>query len=365
LSALAGAGYIGKEYVKLDPTENMTEHNFTRNEIMTVIQAVAAENKAGNFSIQIKDEDVVIGIWEVGDDDPSVTLKGPNAVRVIARRDSSINGQIATFFAKIFGIDSVDISSKKAIAALGGLTSVGEGDLNCPFAVSEHVFPDKCESTISFSPTDSCASWHNFLDPINADNMEEKLIGLIEGNIYGDLSGNLSDGSKWLEDNFDINKDPDSLETPETNAGTEFYFQGGVISSLFNGGYLDTDYDTGSNPGNLGTVIDNEKKPAPILALFDYFRYRDNHLPDPEGIVSDPNLIWDALIPVYADTYPCSNPNSKLQIVGFAQIYVKQVNPPPSSNISVYLECEKRVIEGSGGGPVYGNLMGSIPNLVK
>jgi len=288
---------------------------------------------------------------------------GPDAVRVIARRDtSSAQGQITTFLARVFNIDAVNVVSEKAIAALTGPSYVNEGELKTPFGLSENQFPNDCTPVINFSPTtSSCAGWHNFFDPINASNMQKKLLGLIEGDTVcehcndcercNDGALTLTNGPTWLEANFNISKTPTPMETPATSTGDEFNFQGGTISSLFLGGYLGSDYN-----GNTGTVYGDDKHPAPMIALFDYFRYRDG---------DEDDSVWTATIPVYKDEDSCINPNTALEIVGFAKIVVFTADPPPLSSLQVHVDCNLIVIEGRGGGGAYGNLKGTIPNLVK
>jgi hypothetical protein len=352
-AALAGAGYLGSVYKDLAYSEQQNKI-FTKEEIAAVVNQVAQKNKASGENISILNKDIIIGRWDSKNRKISPeTLIAPDAVYVKARRDGSANLGISTFFAGIFGINTMNVNGE-ATAALTGPAWVEEGELKTPFGLSQNVFPNDCTDLISFSPTtESCAGWHNFFDPINASKMEDKLLGLIQGDSACKYCGDtLLNGPAWLEANFDLNKTPSSETTPLTSAGDEFNFQGGTISSLFNGGYLGNDYN-----GNTGTVYGNEKKPAPITALFDYFRYRDDDGDD---------SVWTATIPVYKDSPDgCINPNTSIEIVGFAKIVVISPDPPPSSNIQVHVDCNLSVIEGRGGGGEYGNLKGSIPNLVK
>jgi hypothetical protein len=132
----------------------------------------------------------------------------------------------------------------------------------------------------------------------------------------------------------------------------EFEFQGGTISSLFLGGYLGEDYD-----GNTGAINGNARRPAPMIALFDYYRYRDGDGDD---------LAWTATIPVYEDSEGgCENPNTSLTVVGFAEIVIYTTDPPPLSSLNVHVDCNLKAIDARGGGATYGNLRGTIPNLVK
>ena len=351
-SALAGAGYLGSIYAGLSYAEQQT-HEFSRSAIVGVVQQVAGKNQAAKMNISILDADVTIGIW--GGTSPlppmGAPIVGPDAVRVIARRDGNANGPITTFFAKIFGIDAVDVSAD-ATAALTGPAIVDEGELKVPFSPSENNFPNDCTNPITFSPTaESCAGWHNFLDPANASTMADKMLGLIQGDVQ-EYEGLVS-GPAWLEANFDMNKSPDPEITPEVGIGDEVEFQGGTVASLFLGGRLDTtlvDLDTG------GPIMGDEKHPAPFPALFDYFRRRDNDGDD---------SIWTSTVPVYEDDDLCENPSGAIPIVGFATIEIIMPNPPPDSSVSVYLYCELNFVDGRGGGGAFGNLKGTIPNLVE
>jgi hypothetical protein len=353
-AALAGARYLGNEYSKLEPSQ-MGSHTFTQSEVLAAVQAVATQNKAANMSISIESEDVKIGLWDPENpDDVTQSYVGPDAVRVIARRENGgVNGAIATFFGRFFNIDEMSVVSDMAIAALTGPATVDEGELKTPFGLSENNFPNNCTDVIAFSPTtDSCAGWHNFFDAINAHAMEEKLLGLIQGDDT-EYDG-LINGEEWLEAHFDMNSAPDPEETPATSTGDEFEFQGGTISSLFLGGYLDSDYDDGNT---AGTTLGDAKHPAPMIALFDYYRYRDG---------DGDNSVWTATIPVYEDSEDgCENPNTDLTIIGFAEIVVFTTDPPPLSSLDVHIDCNLMVIDTRGGGGRYGNLKGTIPNLVK
>jgi hypothetical protein len=262
-------------------------------------------------------------------------------------------------FAKILTIfggnnDTIDLTAT-ATAALTGPAIADEGVLKTPFGISENMFPNNCTDEITFSPTtDSCAAWHNFLDQINAAKMEDSLYGLIKGNTAENGCTVAPCGQDWLDTYFEMNKATDSQITPEVSVDDEFSFQGGTISGLFLGGRIvwsGQKMDTTD-----GTIDGDAKHPAPFPALFDYFRFRDGDNDD---------SIWTATVPVYKDGETCVNPNQQIPIIGFAQIRVYMPNPPPDSTVTVKIKCELQVIEGRGGGNTFGNLKGSIPNLVQ
>jgi Flp pilus assembly protein TadG len=367
-AALAGAGYLGSVYATLSYS-NQQNYTFKRDDVFAVVDQVAEKNKAAGLQISIvnSEDDLIIGTWNGNTVD--ATLNGPDAVQVTARRDGTANTAITSFFAQIIGINEIPLSAV-ATAALTGPAVVDDGKLKTPFGLSENVFPNDCKDIIDFRSTKiSCAGWHNFFDPINANAEAEKLLGFIQSDTTcaecGAAAASLINGPAWLEANFDIkkNKTPPPATTPQTAYGDDYQFQGGVISSLLNGGVL----DPATYNGNTGTVIgvgnDSDKlkapleNPAPMQALFDYFRYRDD---------DGDNTIWTATVPVYEDNDDgsCSNPGKDTPIVGFAKIVVKMPNSSPAT-IDVSVDCKQSFVLGRGGGSIYGNLKGTIPNLVK
>ncbi|MDL1980014.1 MAG: pilus assembly protein TadG-related protein [Deltaproteobacteria bacterium] len=401
-AALAGARFLGRTYEGLSRAEQQ-DHVFFRSDIVDVVKQVALNNKAAGMNIIINetdadfdnpDADVLIGDWdsETGlDPRLTATFTLPDAVRVIARRDNSANGPILTFFAQIFNIATVNVVAD-ATAALTGPDTVDEGELKTPFGISERMFdPPNCTDVIHFSPTtESCAGWHNFFDDINANAMKNKLLGFIVGDGQGvdeDEDGISDDcllppcGEQWLLDNYGHllpepdpppadppDYFPDGTTTPEAGNGDYFEFQGGAIASLFNGWYISNpDVDVVDDINNDTDIYAGGfTAPAPIVNLFDYFRRRDD---------DENDAVWTTTIPVYKEISTiegeCANPNTDLEIVGFAEIQVLKVNPPSvvdpeiPRNIEVSINCEKYFMPVRGGGASLGFLRGTIPNLVE
>lgn len=384
-AALAGAGEMGAIYVSLDPVQ-MPGYTFGKSAITAAALDAALKNRASNVDIVIRNDnainaydnpstpvnnDIVIGVWDEGTGLVTPTLTEPDAVYVKARRDTKQNSPITTFFAGILGIDQASVTAE-AVASLSGPSTVAEGELFLPVGLSENVFKYPgvmCTDLIQFSPTpSSCAAWHNFEDAINGDAMEDKLIGIIEGHPCEDC-GALTDGVTWMEANFEVRHNPQypgPVVTPSYSAGAIFEFSGGQISKLLTPGssYLLADYDEGVNSGNVGTIEGNAANPQDMTALFDYFRYRDGDGNDAE---------WSTSIPVYQDTTvqdgdntaDCDNANDDRKIVGFARIVMEQTNPPPATSLAVRVDCDFTVIEGRGGAGTFGNVVGSVPHLVK
>lgn len=378
-AALAGAGELGGIYLSLNyAAQQAFDVDATgmgyRTQIENTAKDTAVKNKAAGQNISISSADITIGTWNWNITNLSMALTSnnirPDAVRAVARRDSTLNNAVSTFFGPIFSFfgGSADTFEVVAVAtaALSGPSIIDEGVLNAPFGISENSI---CPNLISFSPTtDSCAGWHNFFDSINASAVADKMLGFIEA-FQGTST---TEGHDWLETHFDINPSqvPDPEVTPQSGIGSFFEFQGGTIASLFaSGGYYDgwNDKDTPS-----GAVQGNDKKPVPFINLFDFYRFRDGdgdgsmgETTDVCGTPMNADLVWTATIPVYKDGATCSNPTGSVEIVGFASVKIIMPNPPPNNTIDVCLNCDGVIEPGRGGGGAAGNVLGSIPNLVQ
>jgi hypothetical protein len=399
-AALAGAGRLGTFYMDLAPAA-VPGSSIERFEIVDVVQAVALQNKASGLKVVIYDTatDIRIGHWNSAtlDIDKPEELEEADAVYVKARRDdddpTSPTSKITTFFAGIFGIDTMSVTAE-AFAALSGPSTVTEGELVMPIGISEGAFPSECKDLIYFSPTTtSCAGWHNFFDPKNTSSMREKFINLIESDscrLCGPTTTvTIDNGHEWLVENFDYKKklDPD-VATPTTSINQDFNFTGGTLATLFNGDYL-FNYDGDKGFAYNSGVLSDGTKPSPIFTLFDYFRYRDGDddttvdtaVYDADGKelypanhTFDKNDIWTSMVPVYKDSgVDCktvgSNPGNGKdgaeEIVGFAKVMIIQPNAPPSKDLTVKIDCNFAVVDGRSGGGTYGNIKGTIPSLVK
>ena len=343
--------------------------------IKGVADAVACNNKAGGKHIIVFDntegidiDHVEIGVWDLSDTPPfTATFDQPDAVRVTAHRDNAANGPITTFFAKIFGIDNVDVSAD-ATAALTSQSTSEPGEIELPLGISTiAAAPDRCDQDIKFSPTkDACAGWNSFFVTPTSD---QAVLKILEG---------MRDGT---------------IESPATTAGVdELEFIGGKLSDPTFDAILLLFKDRGYDVKADGTPVMLEGE-NPVTG----------HLGDIEGVVPswltdiDGNLILDPdtneKIPIYypdddvvqrnkhewptkvvvyykEDDGPddgvnqnCSNPTGSLLIVGYANILLTDVI---NKSIKGKLECEHVSDDDTrgGGGGDYGT-KGSIPCLVE
>jgi hypothetical protein len=317
--------------------------------ILPVAQEVGTNNRAGGQNITINNEDIIIGDWDSTNLTFTPTLNQPDAVRVIGRRDGSANGPIATFFAGILGINTADVTAW-ATAALSGQSTATPGEVELPIGISRFWFdnPEYCNDEIKFSPTndpDSCAGWTSFeLSPPNDITIRRIL------------------------------QEEEDYESPGTIAGdSEYEFIGGDLSTptfdalliLFmikgydvdaNGDPVEVDADGDPVPGHLG---DGYPGTLPLTDAEGSRLFYPTAPPTPRN-----EHVWETTVVVY-DWDDCSNPNTKIKIVGFARVKVTDVLGPPDKLVKGQVICEYVSSEDNrGGGGEFGS-KGSIPGLVE
>jgi hypothetical protein len=360
-AALAGAGELGRIYLN-NGTHNPSDDQQIRDEAKFVSVPEDEKNQAAGKSITPIDDDIEIGVWDwqnslfVTYDEDDEDKYPPDAVRVTARTQ----GPVSTFFAKILNFFDFEISAV-ATAALSGPSTVAEGVINAPVGLSKNNFPDNCENLIIFSGTpDSCAGWHNYFETkVSTSKMRDKQLNIIAGHTVPDGSGisppdGIYNGVEWLGHYFGTTATPDVIGDVNINDDekNQFNFIGGESSLLesirleWTGEYND------QTPTLTGTG-----QIASFPALFDYFRMRDG---------DGDNSIWTATLPVYDDGVACNNPSGFTDIIGFAKAEISGYSGPPKNEIYLTIACEIfEIDDGRGGGGTFGNIKGSIPNLVE
>ena len=309
--------------------------------IRPIARDVAGKNQAARMGITLNDADIIIGDWDSNALTFDPTLAQPDAVRVIARRDGDANGPIATFFARILGIDTVDVTAT-ATAALTGQGTAEPGELELPVGISRWFFDeDACNHHIKFYPTndpDSCAGWNTFTtSPSNDSGIRD----ILEG----------------------------SDTSPRTIAGdTVFEFTGGTLSTptfdalltLFqhNGFDVDSNGDAITDTNGDPLVYAGNHPAAVPLEDAD-----GNRLLYPDGTPRNEHR-WDTTVAVY-DWDDCSNPNTGILIVGFARVALTDIQNAPNKTLIGLVLCDYTDSGDSrGGGGEYGT-KGSIPGLVE
>jgi Flp pilus assembly protein TadG len=90
---------------------------------MFAAEQVAARNKAGNVSIQVRDQDVTFSFNNGnGDFDQNYQAHGgfPNSVTVTTRRDSTLNSPVSLFFGPIFGWSNKELQATATATIFSG-----------------------------------------------------------------------------------------------------------------------------------------------------------------------------------------------------------------------------------------------------
>ncbi|MCZ6801588.1 MAG: pilus assembly protein TadG-related protein [Nitrospirae bacterium] len=305
-AALAGTRQLGMIYEGLAPGVQQPSWILPGADqavIVNRVQTIALQNQAGGIPISITGGDVQIGTWDFTTKVFTPTANNPTAVSVIARRDGSANGPIVTFVAGIFGINTLNVTAT-ATAALGGLGTTLEGEIEVPIGISKYWFEqmgDYCDQDIMFHPTgdlDGCAGWHTFeITPPNAHNLDVQVVQpMIDG----------------------------TFESAPTYVGSSQYnYVGGDIASIFD----------------------------EFEALYDLKKMEEA-----------PYDEWPITLVVY-DWNDCSNPNTSITIAGYAKAVIYEVIGPPDKIVRARVVCD--YIEGGRSSGTNFGVLGSIPGLVQ
>jgi Flp pilus assembly protein TadG len=311
--SLAGTRALALAYQTNGTYWGETPTSDVKSTVLSKVNTITQKNEAGGMPIVVGTSDIVLGKYNKVSEDVDAVAKGALAVKVIARRDATSNGPIATTLARVFGITSLQVAAQSA-ATLSALKKAPPGKLGIPVGISEYWFKSKNGPCANSAATDhnirlyptgpqagennfnaiGCAGWHTYEDyPANASTLRDILKGLKNG----------------------------SYKSPETEAFADsFIFIGGAVATAFN---------------DFKTLYESSKS-------------------------SDGT--WTTVIPVYKSS-SCANPGGPIQIVGFATVYIYNVKLAPSPTIDGKIVCN--VVDwGEGGGDDYGTLVGQ-PGMVQ
>lgn len=339
-AALAGAGNLGIQYLTGGSCGSIDQ-----NDIWLSANGVAGQNMADAKSVSLQGSDVALGCWDFdNDEDPWDALdegdcgcdpgeRRPNAVQVTAHRDSEYNKPVDTFFAGIFGQDTVGLMAD-AVAALSGPSEVS--DLPIPVGISKAWFDedkwaaegkDFCGQPIKFYPTGSgplegCAGWHVY-------GSETDPPEVCEGG-WSDYIGWPSNANKLSNLLLKLalpESDPDYCPPPGGSAGDPYTYTGGNVASAF---------------PEMKVLFDAKKAYDPDYPAF------------PDGV-------WKVAVPVY-DSDSCQ-PNTIIPTAGYTTAIITEVFESPTHTINAIVVCNE-INPGHGGGGEFGSLS-SIPGLVE
>jgi hypothetical protein len=321
--------------------------------LISIAQQTAVDNRTKRVgeTFSIAQSDIRLGQWS--NHTFTETLNHPNAVKVTVSKNANLNGPVTTFFANVFGIDSV-ASGAYAIAALTAQSIAPEGGIELPVGISKYWFNSShwapgnyCNQPIKFYPTgdlEGCAGWHTFDQNANASTLKQTIDGITDGTYDSPeivagidslefIGGNIATAFSNMEDLFISRRG--SPITDEYGNRIKIYYD------------PDTDF-----------IIDPRDYPAGT----DFSKYTP--VTEKDGTQKD-LYEWQTTVPVY-DRTNCSNPTQNIQVVGFSTVIVMAVNgsqDDPKHRIFAKVLCDN-VVPGRGGGAPFGTVA-SVPGLVE
>lgn len=260
-AALAGASALVSDNLlenePVDPTP----------EIIARAQSYALGNPSGGVLIDVATDDVAPGfladIYNPNEPIAPAPFAMFNAVEVKVRRDATLNGEIAAFFARIFGVSSIPLSATAAAVVEDGFSGyhpppVGQQGPLLPFTVHK----DKYEESLASGP-DSWG-WNTAAQQITggADGIKEIWIypnGPDVGN-FGTLNvGLIQQGTDQLGGQVENGLNEGDLIAEVGTDNMVFYDDAGNPQT----------YTITGNPGISGGLIDNiEARLGDVVGFF-------------------------------------------------------------------------------------------------
>ncbi len=146
-AALAGAEQLQTLYVEYyAPGQTQQQQIYTNATTGTsdsswpipTAQRFCGYNQAGNEYLSLPASDVTFSYYDgTTFSDPSYPSKFPNTVNVTTRRDSNANGALGLFFAKVFGVGTIDLTATSSATIYAGDVST----LQVIPGVNAHILP--------------------------------------------------------------------------------------------------------------------------------------------------------------------------------------------------------------------------------
>jgi len=146
-------------------------------------RAVVRANKAGGQPLSLPDNDVKLGNYALNQElgkwtfTPGSCSNDTNAVRVITRKTTQVNGPVHLIFGQFLGKEYVELSAE-SVAMLGWVKGIGAGRGTFPLALGDKYVPDPGKRmlvTFSTNASDT-GGWHTFFDPSASANDLTKLV---------------------------------------------------------------------------------------------------------------------------------------------------------------------------------------------
>jgi Flp pilus assembly protein TadG len=283
-----------------------------RAKVEAKVNAMATANKAGGKSLSVASSDIIIGKYNKTTGEIEHADEGAMAVKVVARRDETSNGVIQTWLGRAIGTNSYGLNASSG-STLSALKKAPAGKLGIPVGISKSWFTAKNS-------------------PCGKHDIAGHGIRIFPtGPQQGETVDTAKSCAGWhtFEDTpataSKLRETLDGLRTgtfvsPVTEAfKTSYVFTGGTIANAFL---------------NMKQLYNTQK-------------------------ASDGT--WTTVIPIY-ESSTCANPSGAIKIVGFATIWIYDVNEG-AKTIDATVDCN--VVDwGEGGGDDYGTLVGN-PGMIQ
>ena len=277
---------------------------------MGTAEKFAVLNKAGGVNITLLDRDVTFGFTDAQGNYTSPYLGGfPNTIQVIVRRDGVANGPLGLFFARIFGMSSIDITATARATTYSGTVS----SLKAIAGVNAHVLPVALDykiwdtfyktgvspdGTIHINPTNQTPQLHVYPYPGNAPGS----FGLLD---LGPPSNFVPAFRDWI--------------------------------------------DNGTTPNDISYLLSNNLMPVSMDSPKDWKcgpGLKDTLIQPFRSVIGEPNLLPLFKAVQYPDasngfTYQAAalqGQSALYQIVGFVGITVSEAAPGNGSNLSISIQ---------------------------
>lgn len=333
-ATLAGGKELGTIYTEktLDAQQSYSLDSSDLTRISDAVINAANQHQAGGETINILPTDIIVGIWDLTNDQFTATGLGtnqPNGIQVLARRDDTQNTSLDLIFGPLLNLSSLKVRAQ-ATAALSPMNRIppnglpnnlDDGRIIFPVGIDQDFgdfcnppapSPPNCNDPsnpflgcitldVATAPANTCTAWTTFEDP-------------------DPLSFNVNEDSPMTRTIYD--GDPSEPIDPIPDSGLHSYY--------FHG-------DADAQSVLLGTDSD-----FPIVTT----------------------QFLEAVIPVYEDPNDCLTtppaPGTLLPIVGFVTVRVTR----RFGQLQVKFACDVASTGRSGGQQDFGT-WGSVPVLVE
>ena len=336
-ATLAGGKELGAIYTEktLSAQQGYSLDSSDYDRISDAVKNVANQHQAGGKTINIDQDDIIVGFWDLTNNQFTATGLGtvqPNAVQVLARRDATKNDPLDATFGRLLNIFDFNLRAK-GTAALSPMNRIPPNGLPNNLDDGRIIFPIGIDQ-----------DWGDFCNPPppadpNCNDPGNPFLGCIT---LDSLTAPANTCTAWTT--FD-DSDPLSFNVNSDSPMTR------------------TIYD-----GDSSETID----PLPPTGAHSYYFHGDADaqsvlLAGDTDFPINPSEFLEAVVPVYDDiTGNCTitpsppAPGTLLPIVGFVTVRVTQ----RFGQLHVKFACGVASTGRSGGQQDFGT-WGSVPVLVE